>query len=138
MDLDQGGTFREWANVYMGPSIGYVRRPVLNTLPITAGGTYTVDLSTSYITVSTTGSVTVVLPSTLNPVAGVGAVPGPFVDNPVVVADIAGAAAAHPITIQPAAGDTIMGLASIQITTNYGAFTLAPNSSARTWNSIAP
>jgi hypothetical protein len=31
-----------------------------------------------------------------------------------------------------------MGLASIQITSNYGGFTLAPNSALRKWNSISP
>jgi hypothetical protein len=109
-----------------------------SSFAITAGGTYNIDLSTTYVTVNTTGAVTIILPAALNPLAGVGAIPGPFVDAPVVIVDVGGNAQAHPITIQPAAGDTIMGLASIQITVNYGGYTLAPNSVTREWNSISP
>jgi hypothetical protein len=49
---------------------------------------------------------------------------------------VGGNAAANPITINPSAGDTIMGLASIQITSAFGGFVLTPNPTARTWNSI--
>ena len=138
IDLDQGGTNREWTKVFMGPSIGWVARPVTNQFPITLGGTFILDLSTNYVPVNTTGAVTIILPSTLNSPAGATAQPGTYVGTPIVIADIGGNAQAHPITIQPTAGDTIMGLASIQITANYGAFTLSPNSTLRTWNSISP
>ena len=138
-DLDQGGIPRQWTRVYLGPSIGWVASPAkASSFAITAGGTYNIDLSTTYVTVNTTGAVTIILPAALNPLAGVGAIPGPFVDAPVVIVDVGGNAQAHPITIQPAAGDTIMGLASIQITVNYGGYTLAPNSVTREWNSISP
>jgi hypothetical protein len=59
-----------------------------------------------------------------------------FIKNPIKVIDVGGNAAANPITINANAGDTIMGLASIQITSNYGGFQLTPNPTARTWNSI--
>jgi hypothetical protein len=138
-DLDQGGIPRQWGRTYLGPSIGWIVTPAkASSFTITAAGTYNIDLSTTYVQVNSTGAVTIVLPSALNPLAGVGAVPGPFADLPVVIADVGGNAQAHPITIQPSAGDTIMGLASIQITVNYGGYTLSPNSANRIWNSISP
>jgi hypothetical protein len=139
-DLDQGGTPRAWYKRYLGPSIGWINAPaeISSIQPITAGGTYTIDLSITYVPVNTTGSVTIILPPATNPAAGVGAVPGPFAEAPIVIVDISGNAQAHPITIQPAAGETIMGLPSITISTNYGGYTLAPNSTQRTWNSISP
>jgi len=137
-DLDQGGTFREWTKVWMGPSIGWVPRPTYNVLLITAPGTYTIDRSTSNVNVNSAIGVIVVLPSTLFSVAGATAQPGTFVANPVIVTDLSGNANAAPITINPAAGDTIMGLSSIQLTANYGAFTLLPNSGLRTWNNVSP
>jgi hypothetical protein len=136
MDLDQGGTFQEWTNVYLGPSIGWQRKPALNTLTITTGGTFTLDLAISYVAVNTTGAVTLNLPPASNPASGAGAQPGPFVDNSIIIADVGGNATLHPITIQAASGDTVLGLASTQITTNYGALNLQPNSTTRTWNSI--
>jgi len=139
-DLDQGGTPRTWARTFLGPSIGWITTPAQTSaiLTVTAAGTYTIDLSTTYVPINSTGAVTIILPTALNPPAGVGAVPGPFADVPIVIVDVGGNAQAHPITIQPAVGDTIMGLASIQITVNYGGYTLAPNSALRTWNSISP
>src|SRR5215469_12598559 len=135
MDLDQGGLPKQWQLTALGPSIGWVPGPGrASTFPITAGGTYNIDLAMTYITVNTTGSVTVVLPSAANPGAGAIAVPGPFIHPPIVVADIGGNALAHPITIQAAVTDTINGLASIQITTNYGSVILSPNTINTTWN----
>jgi hypothetical protein len=139
-DLDQGGTTRQWIRQFLGPSVGWVYAPSTNQFPITAGGTYIIDPSTNYIPVNTTGAVTIILPSAADPsYAGAsGAQPGLFVNPPIVIVDTGGNAGAHPITIQPHAGETIMGLASIQITVNYGGYTLAPNSAQKTWNSISP
>jgi hypothetical protein len=64
--------------------------------------------------------------------------PGQFVDNPITIVDVGGTAAANNITINPASGDTVMGLASIKIATNYGGYTLAPIPAQRTWTSISP
>lgn len=128
-----------WMKQYLGPSIGWIQVPASSsTFPITAAGTYSIDLSITYVTVNVAGSVTLILPSTLHPVAGATAVPGPFANSPIVIADLSGNAFIFPITIQPAAGDTIMGLASIQLNANFGAFTLVPNSGFRTWNSVSP
>lgn len=133
LDLDQGGTNREWARVYLGPSVGWVYAPQRNLLFINVAGTYTLDLSTNYVQVNIAGAVTVVLPSVKN-VGVVGGVnPSKFVFAPVNIVDIGGFAAANPITIQPAATETIMGLSSIQITSNFGGFTLYPRG-AGAWN----
>lgn len=139
VDLDQGGTSRQWVNDYLGPTVGWVRRPTQNVLPITAAGTYTLDASTSLVTVSTSGTVVIVLPAATLPTVPGGAQPGLFVQNPITIVDIGGNAQAHPITIQPASGsENIMSLTQIQITVNFGGYTLAPNSTLRGWNSISP
>jgi hypothetical protein len=140
VDLDRGGFFRPIYNGYLGPSIGWVRVFTPNSsMPVSAPGTYIADLSSNYIPVnSTAGPVTIILPPAMQPAVGAGAVPGPFTGTPVRVVDVGGQANAHPITIMPQAGETIMGLASIQITANFGGYTLAPNSAAHMWSSISP
>ncbi len=138
-DLDQGGTSRNWVKSYLGPSVGWVWTPEQNVLPITAAGTYSLDPSVSLVTVNVAGAVTITLPSAVTPSAGAQAQPGLFVKNPITIVDVGNNAQAHPVTIQPASGsETIMGLSSIQITVNYGGYTLAPNSALATWNSISP
>lgn len=133
LDLDQGGTNREWERVYLGPSVGWVYIPLRNQLGITAAGTYTLDLSTNLVQVNIAGVVTIILPSAVIPSVPAGVLPGRSVRNPVSVVDVGGLAAANPITIQPAAGENIMGLAQIQITSNYGGFILYPVSGIKGW-----
>ncbi len=144
LDLDQGGTNRQWVNAYLGPSVGWVRRPVQNVLSITAAGTYTLNLSTTLVTVNVAGAVIIILPSakgtsSLGGTGGAtdGAVPGVANKVPITIVDTGGNAQANPITIQRTDSDTIMGLTSIQITVNYGGYTLEPNV-AGIWNSISP
>lgn len=140
-DLDQGGTQRAWVPAWLGPSIGWVWRPATNLLPITAAGTYTLDRSTSLVTVSTTGAVTIVLPSAVTPSFGGAGTTQPqlFTNNPITIVDVGGNAQASPITIQRNnSGESIMGLSSIQITVNYGGYVLQPEPVAATWNSISP
>lgn len=142
-DIDQGGTVREWANVYLGPSAGWVRYPLRNFLAspnsptnLNAAGTYTLDISTTLVqVVVSVGAVTIILPSALasslsSPITQ----PGLAVRAPVTIIDIGGFAQANPITIKPASiAETIMGLTQIQITTNYGGFILQPNSRTPGW-----
>lgn len=134
-DLDQGGTSREWARAYRGPSVGWINVPLRNVLSITAAGTYNLDPSVSLVEVNASGLVTVVLPPATDPSAGAGAQPGLFAKNPVTVVDVGGfASVASPITIQRNnASENIVGLASIQIQTNYGAFALRPSSVQKGW-----
>ena len=79
LDLDQGGTFREWVRTFMGPSVGWVMAPARNVLTITAAGTYAVLNSTTLILVNTIAAVVIELPSALNPTVPAGAQPGPYV-----------------------------------------------------------
>lgn len=139
-DLDQGGTSRQWNRIYMGPSVGWVYQPGLNPLPtITAAGTYTLGLETTLVQVNCTGLVTIVLPTALNSSVPAGVQPSFYAKRPVTIVDIGGHAGAFSITIQPASvAETIMNLASIQITVNYGAFTLNPSNEQAGWTSISP
>ena len=138
-DLDQGGTVRQWVIVDMGPGVGRLWKPKQNLFSITSAGTYNIDRSTNLVEVNSAGSVTIVLPSVTQPAAGAGAVPGKFVQTPIVIADILGNASSVPITIQPSGpSQSIMGLTSIQIGTNFGAYTLQPVPATLTWVSISP
>lgn len=132
-DLDQGGTARQWVRTYMGPSVGWVYLPGRNPFEITATGTYTITPDTSVVNVNINGAVTIILPTTQNPNASAGALPGLYARTAVSIVDVGGFATAHPITIQAQAGETIMGLPSIPIASNYGAFILSPNVSAKAW-----
>jgi hypothetical protein len=138
-DIDQGGTFRQWGKVFMGPSVGWVAYPVQNLLPVTIAGTYVLDPSTNIVEVNVAGAVTIVLPSCRNPAVVAGAQAGLYVKNPIVIADVGGNAATNNITITPNnVSETVMGLASIKVSTNYGGFTLQPVPAQSTWTSISP
>lgn len=134
VDLDQGGTYREWVKTYLGPSVGWVNAGLRNVLQITAAGTYALDPSTTLVEVNVVGAVVIVLPSCVDPSAGAQAQPGLFTKRPVTIVDVGGNGAAHPITIQPNnVNETIAGLTQIQITGNYGGITLTPNNSQKKW-----
>lgn len=133
-DLDQGGTARQWVRTYMGPSVGWVYLPGRNPFEITAAGTFTIAPDTSVVNVRVNGAVTIILPTVLNPNAPAGALPGLYARTAISIVDVGGFATAHPITIQPkSVAETIMGLASVQITSNYGAFILSPNVQSAAW-----
>jgi len=121
VDLDQGGTSRQWSRNYLGPSVGWIDVPLQNLLPVTTDGTYALDPSTNFVEVNVAGAVTIILPSCQTPAAGAQAQPRLFALNPITIIDIGGNAAANNITIQPNnPSETVMGLASIKIATNYG------------------
>ena len=126
LDLDQGGTFRQNQRIYLGPSVGWVYVPQQAVLPITAAGTYTISRGTNLITVSVNGVVTINLPSSKATTVGPQAIPGQWYLSTVTIADVGGFANAHPITINPIAGETISGLTTIPLGSNYGAFLLKP------------
>jgi hypothetical protein len=134
LDLDQGGTSREWVLTYLGPSVGWVRLPSRNLLEITAAGTYTLDLSTNLVHVNINGVVTINLPPAKNPSVPAGVLPGRFGKVGIGIVDIGGfASAGNPITIAAAAGETIFNLASIQITAAFGGFILYPSNTLKGW-----
>jgi hypothetical protein len=139
MDLDQGGVSRQWERTYLGPSVGWIWRPLQNVLPIAAAGTYAIDPSFNLIEVNVAAAVTIVLPSCQTPAAGAQAQPRLFAGNPITIIDTGGNAAANNIVINPNnPSETVMGLSWIKIQTNYGGFTLLPVSAQRTWTSISP
>jgi hypothetical protein len=139
IDFDQGGVSRQWTPHYLDPSVGWVMGPVQNILSVTQAGTYVLDPSVSLVEVNIAGPVTIVLPSSSIPAAGPLAQPGLFIENPITIVDIGGNAAANNITINPNnASETVMGLSSIKIATNYGGYTLQPFPAQRTWTAISP
>lgn len=135
-DLDQGGSFRQYVRRWLGPSVGWVNSPDDNVLPIIAAGTKTVVVGTTLVMVNINGLVTVQLPSAKAPTTTpAGALPGLSLGLPMTIVDIGGFASdANPITIMPYGTETIMGLASIQITSPFGAFVLLPNLTSGGWN----
>jgi hypothetical protein len=137
LDFDQSGTVRLATRQILGPSVGFAVAAG-SVFPITAAGTFTIAFGTTLVTVNVAGAVTIVLPPATNPsIPAIGA-PGRFTQNPITIVDIGGNAGAFPITISPAAGETIMGLASIQLNVAFGGYTLTPNSASHVWNAIAP
>lgn len=139
LDLDQGGTARQWVRTYMGPSVGWVYLPGRNPFLITAAGTYVILPDTTLIEVNVAGAVIIMLPSAIDPGVPAGVLPGDYAKKPITVVDIGGNAQINPITIKPASvAENILGLASISITVNYGGYTLNPSNAQKGWTSISP
>lgn len=139
LDLDQGGTARQWVRTYLGPSVGWVQLPGRNPFPITAAGTYVILPDTTLIEVNVAGAVIIMLPTALDPAVPAGVLPGDYAKKPITIVDIGGFAQANPITIKPASGaENILGLASISISVNYGGYTLNPSNAQKGWTSISP
>jgi len=121
-DLDKSGPFTKRAGTtYLGPSIGAVNSQT-NVLTITTTGITNVDLNVTQIQVNAAGLVSIQLPSSLDRTTA----PGTFVDAPITITDISGAAGTNIITIFPFAGELIAGAASALVSSNYGAVVLAP------------
>ena len=109
-DLDQGNTWRHWGLQFLGPSIGWVYGPAQNILNVNAAGTYNVDASTNVVEVNSGGAVILNLPKAANPSGG--GQPGLLVDPSILIVDVGGNTngTTNTITINPQAGETIMGL----------------------------
>jgi hypothetical protein len=136
-DLDQGGTQRLLQRQYMGPSIGWVETPYTSVLNVTGVGTSVVQRSTTLILVSVNANgVILQLPSALQSNAGAIGVPGLSIPTPITIVDLGGFAGSHPIVINPKSGELIDGLASISLTTPFGAFVLRPNVTQPGWTLI--
>ena len=134
LDLDQGGTYRQYVRRFLGPSVGWVWTPEDNVLPVIKTGTTTLLQGITLVQVNVNGAVTIQLPSAKSSVtAPAGALPGTFLALPITVVDIGGFAATQNITILPFGSERIMNLASIAITAAYGGFTLVPNITAGGW-----
>lgn len=140
LDLDQGGTSRQWVRTYMGPSVGWQYLPGLNPLPtIIVAGTYILSPDTTLVQVQVAGAVVLMLPTALNPKVPAITLGQRYAKKPITIVDIGGFGAAHPVTIKPASvAETIMDLTQIQITVNYGGFTLNPSNEQAGWTNISP
>lgn len=137
IDLDQGGSFRQYINIYLGPSVGWQKAPSDNVVPVTVGGTTTVLVGTTLVPISFNGNVTIQLPSAkASTTATAGALPGKSLGLPITIVDIGGHVDGSTVlyTILPFGTELIMGLASIQIASPYGAFTLLPDLTLGGWN----
>lgn len=126
LDLDQGGTQRQYVRRWLGPSVGWLFVPESSVLNVTTTGTTTVVLGTVLVLVNVAATAAIILPSAKQSPAGPQALPGTFVGKPITVIDYGGNAAANTITISAPGAETIDGLASITLTAAFGAYTLNP------------
>jgi hypothetical protein len=127
LDLDQGGTTRQTHKVYLGPSVGWVEVSWEWVLNVTTGGTTTMLLGTNLVLVNFNGAVTIQLPSFKATSAGAQAIPRQFLILPVVISDVGGFAFSNNITILPFGSETLSGLASIKLSSNYGSIVIRPD-----------
>lgn len=132
-DLDQGGTYRQYQRLWLGPSVGWVTFPTDNVVPVIAAGTTTLVNGATLATVNFAGPVTIQLWDPLVNLPA-GALPGKNVGWPLTVVDVGGLVSdINVITILPAATRTIMGLASVTITNPFGGMILRPDLSTGNW-----
>lgn len=134
LDLDQGGTFRQWVRMYMGPSVGWVSVPIDAVLDILTGGVKTILRGTSLILLNVDADVTINLPSAKASVQGPQAIPGQWVINPVTIADIGGFAGTRLYRIVPFAGELISGLPFVDLASPRGTVILIPILPTGGWN----
>ena len=135
-DVDQGGISRITHALGVGPSVGATTTLWRGTMFITMPGTYVLDTSVNFVGVNVAGAVTIVLPPVLVPAVPAIAIPGGYINNVIYITDVGGHANTNPIIVQPAAGQTIIGLSSIQIGGKYGTVSLVPNNTAQGYNQL--
>ena len=128
LDLDQGGTFRQYTRVWQGPSVGWLTVPVTAILTISAAGTYPIQRWTNLIKLKVTaGVVNIDLPSSKASTQGPQAIPGQWVYNPVIIVDQSGdAGGATTINVNPFGSELISDLAQVQLATAFGTILLEP------------
>lgn len=136
IDLDQGGTNRQYQRIYLGPSVGWINYPVINPLIINAIGTYSVSPGTNLIQVNVaSGVVNINLPSSKSSPASPQAIPGLSVYNATIIVDLSGEAGSattiNAISLSP---ELISGLTEIQLAAPFGTLLLEPILSTGGWN----
>lgn len=123
VDLDKGGTERQWIKTWFGPSLGWAMTQIASVFSVAAGGTSNVPKGTTLVMVNFNGAVTLQLPSTIPTIV----TPASFFKYPLTIVDVGGfAGAGTEITILPANGETIMGLPQVQILNPHGSFSFLP------------
>ena len=136
LDLDQGGSFRQYVRRYLGASVGWVLSPDDNVVPVTVVGTTTVLVGTTLVPINVNGNVTIQLPSAKAPInVTPGAMPGGSLALPITIVDIGGFVDGATVlyTILPFGAELIMSLASFTISNPYGAVTLIPRLTSGGW-----
>jgi hypothetical protein len=134
LDLDQGGTFRQWTKMWMGPSVGWVSVPVDAVLNVTTGGVTNILRGTSLILINVDDDVTLNLPSSLAAVQGPQVLPGQWIINPVTIVDIGGFADTNTYDIIPFGSELISGLPSVDLAAPRGTIILIPILTTGGWN----
>jgi hypothetical protein len=115
--------------------VGWQTFPQQAVLPIIAAGTYAISRGTNLITINFNGNVTINLPSSKASPQTPQAIPGQWILVPITIVDIGGFAAAPNVyTINPNGAELISGLATVRLSSNYGAFLLKPILETGGWN----
>lgn len=134
LDLDQGGTFRQYTRVWQGPSVGWINYPFQAVLEIKASGTVLLARGTNLVKLNVNGNVTIDLPSSKASSQGPQAIPAQWVISAITIVDKGGFASGVTYNIVPAAGELISGLASVQLASAYGTIVLEPLLESGGWN----
>lgn len=133
-DLDQGGTFRQYTRVWMGPSVGWQNYPFQAVLEVKSAGTVTLLRGTNLIKLNVNGNVTLNLPSSKASVQGPQAIPAQWVISAITIVDKGGFASGVTYNIVPFGSELISGLASVQLASAYGTIVLEPLLETGGWN----
>lgn len=134
LDLDQGGTARQWVRKFLGSSLGWAYVPNDAVLPVTTGGTTTVSPGVSLILVDVASPVTLQLPTAIEAVVGPQTLVYGYERVPITIVDLGGHASANNITILPFGSEKINGNSSAAIQSDYRTITLLPNIVNGGWN----
>lgn len=128
LDLDQGGTFRQYQRIFMGPSVGWQTMPVQAIIIQSAAGTLNLLRWTNLVKLKVAaGVLNINLPSSKATTQGPQAIPGQWVYNPVILIDQSGQAGlATTINVNPFGSELISGLAQVQLAAPYGTIILEP------------
>lgn len=136
LDLDQGGTFRQYQRIFMGPSVGWQTMPVQAIITQSIAGTLTLLRWTNLVKLRVaTGVLNINLASSKASAQGPQAIPGQWVYNPVVIIDQSGQAGlATTVNLNPFGAELISGLTQVQLAAPYGTIILEPELVTGGWN----
>lgn len=128
LDLDQGGTHRQYQRIWMGPSVGWLTMPVQAIINQSTAGTLNLLRWTNLVKCRVaSGVLNINLPSSKASPQGPQAIPGQWVDNPVIIVDLSGQAGiATTINVFPFGSELISGLAEVQLAAPFGTLLLEP------------
>lgn len=136
LDLDQGGTFRQYQRLWMGPSVGWQTMPLQAIITQSAAGTLTLLRWTNLVKLRVAaGVLNINLPSSKAAAPGPQAIPGQWVYNPVIIIDQSGQAGAlTTVNLNPFGAELISGLAQVQLAAPYGTIILEPELTTGGWS----